>query len=94
MANGKRGFVTRGECQVAMLTVGTDIVMIKKALVGEDLRGGIVKDMATVSLKLDQLIKDTQDKQGVSLKWKIAIFSTAASSITALVGVFVKVLGA
>jgi len=90
MANGKTGgtgkYVTRGECQVAMLTVGTDITMIKKAMIGDDMQGGMVKNLAGLNAKVDRLIQEKQCAGEISLKWKLMIASAVASALIAAAG--------
>jgi hypothetical protein len=94
MANGKGRYVTKGDCREAMSSVATELGTVKKALVGDDMRGGIVKDIAGLNGKVDDLIKAKQCGDEISLKWKLAIFSASISSILALIGIAVKLAGA
>jgi len=52
--------VTKTECNLMMEPVTNDIKTIKKALVGEDLKSGLVKDVADIksTLKTWQAIKN------------------------------------
>jgi hypothetical protein len=64
------GFVTHVECTATMLPLLEDIAMIKKALIGEDMKGGIVKDFNDMKNDISD-IKDNQTEKKVQRdKWK------------------------
>ena len=42
------GYVTRAECAKTVTKFDAELKTIKKALVGEDMRGGVVKDIADI----------------------------------------------
>lgn len=93
MPDGKGKFVTRSECQSAMSRVATDIDTVKCALVGKDLRGGLVKDVADLIGKVDHIIQANQESNSIRLEWKLAIFGAIVTSIIALVGIVIKAAG-
>jgi len=55
-----QSYVTRAECKQMMSGVKDDISVMKKALVGDDMRHGIVKDVADIksTLKTASAIKN------------------------------------
>ena len=81
-------YMTRSECLSQRRPIRADITTIKKALVGEDLRGGIVKDCSDMKKDLKAVKKSINDannkkekKQELSLKWKLGL-------TVALIGAF------
>jgi len=58
--NNPKSYVTRAECKQMMGVVKDDISVMKKALVGEDLQGGIVKKLSDIetTLKMWSAIKN------------------------------------
>jgi len=90
MANGK--YITRTECRAAMVNVGVDVGMVKLAMVGADLRGGMVKDIADLNAKVDNLLNAKQCANEIGLKWKLVIFSASVSSFTALVTAIIRLV--
>lgn len=73
--------VTKADCDVRMAPLGKSIDTIEKALVGDDMMGGLVGEVHEVKAKVDSLIKDKE----ISLLWKLAIFSTGFTAFVAIV---------
>ena len=84
MANSK--FVSRAECTAAMKEVSADLDLVKTALIGNDMRGGMVNDVAQLNMKVDSLVKQSQLNKEIGLKWKLAIFGALASAVISIVG--------
>jgi len=72
-------YVTKDDCVKSMAPIQSDITTIKKALVGDDLRGGIVKDVADIKATL----KNTSSQNnggGLDKKQQAIIYSTAITT--------------
>jgi hypothetical protein len=83
-------YMTRRECKAAMAEVGSDIADIKRALVGDDMRGGMVKDIERLNMKVDQIVENGKNSTKFLNRWKLAIFGAAISLTVAIVGVFLR----
>jgi hypothetical protein len=44
------GYVTTSECKQISGSINNELETIKKALIGDDMRGGLVKDVADIKL--------------------------------------------
>ena len=62
-------YVTHAQCARQVASFNGELKIIKTALVGEDLRGGLVKDVAGIKAKVDSEAK----KEELSMKWKVSI---------------------
>lgn len=47
-------FVTKGECGQKMVGVQTDLAMVKKAIMGDDMRGGMVRDISEIKGRVNK----------------------------------------
>lgn len=88
-------YVTRAECARISSEVREDLEILKTALVGKDLRGGIVADISAVKAQVEELAKVQADmvakereKRETYLRWKIAAFSFLAT----IIGIIIKSL--
>ena len=79
-------FVTRTECDTMMGQVGRDIDIVKKALVGDDFRHGIVKDVADIKSQMIDFKNTQKEKRETSLRWKLA----AAGFAFTLLGILLQ----
>jgi len=90
-ANG--GFVTRAECSAMMEQNSCDIKDIKKAIIGEDLRGGLVRDVGLIKDQIHEMQtaqanqkKAAEGKQQSILTWKttavVVLFSLGSALLT------------
>jgi len=91
--DGGSRFVTHIECQNISEDVKEDLKTLKKALVGEDLRGGMRKDFTEMRSQVDKLLannKETKvldkEKRVTILKLKIAALGFAF----VLLGIFIE----
>lgn len=66
------GFVTKVECQQITSTFREDLSTVKKALVGEDMRGGIVKDVSEIRSSL----KNNGYSKGLGKKERALIYTS------------------
>jgi len=80
------GCVTRQECVEAMEPLRNTLETVKNALVGQNLTGGLVKQMSDLSNKVTNLItqreeekSEKKEKHEETLKWKMAALGLAAS---------------
>jgi hypothetical protein len=60
-------FITRKEFEDYMARIGRDITDIKSALIGDDMRGGLVKDVADLKNSYSQLFLDLQRARQVQI---------------------------
>lgn len=84
--------VTRAECNRITGATRRELKTIKNALVGEDLRHGLVKDVGDIKKELGNLktaLNSEQEKvatkQQLSMKYKITISAAVISSMTLIV---------
>jgi len=94
-------FVTRAECVAQRREVRADIITIKKALVGDDLRGGVVKDCTDMKKDIKGIKKVMNDvnnqkmkNQELSLKWKLGIAVALIGAFTVIGAEIIKLLAA
>lgn len=66
------GFVTKVECQQITATFREDLSTVKMALVGEDMRGGIVKDVSEIRVSL----KNNGYSKGLGKKERALIYTS------------------
>ena len=69
-SNGNPGYVTVDECKRITRSFRNDLGVIKKALVGPDLRGGLVADVSEIKTKVNN------GGNGLSKKNRVAIYSS------------------
>lgn len=69
-----------------MKEVSCDLDLVKKALIGNDMRGGMVKDVERLNLKVDDLVKQGQSNKEIDTKWKLAIFAAISAAVVSIVG--------
>jgi hypothetical protein len=75
MSHGKHNdnnFVTKVECQQITATFREDMGTVKKALVGEDMRGGLVKDVSEIRVSL----KNNGYSKGLGKKERALIYTS------------------
>lgn len=87
-------YITTDDCERRMTPVVEDIAVIKKALVGDDLRGGLVKEIAEMNAKMNGIVtnhnkqaSNTAIKADLSSKWKLGIFAAIVTGMVALVNI-------
>lgn len=78
------GYVTRAECAKTVTKFDGELKTIKKALVGEDLRAGIVKDIGDIKNGLEA--ERVERKKMAEQKWKPKDYVTLLAAIFALFG--------
>jgi len=92
-------FVSRAECAAISTDLKADLKILKHALVGDDMRGGMVKDISNLTNKVDGIVanrvtdntarqeekKNELLKTELSLRWKIALGVAALGSLTAVI---------
>jgi len=71
--------------------LGSTLTNIQKALIGDDMTHGLVKDVSTLTLKVESMLESTTEKRSASEakkeRWtreKIAILGL----VSAIVGIF------
>ncbi len=52
MPENKDTFVTKAECSQKMMGFQDDLATVKKAIIGDDMRGGMVRDIAEIKGKV------------------------------------------
>lgn len=85
--------VTRQECFEAMDPIKSTLIDVKNALIGKDLRSGLVQQVNNLDNKVTNIItqwetekKENEKKHQENLKLKLAILSLAATFL----GFFLK----
>lgn len=92
-------FVTKAECYKTHAQITNDFGTIKKALVGEDLRGGLVKDVADTkkdvaeiktAMKTDRNISDKYGHNGgLGRKERAMLYVALITSLSGTSGIIV-----
>ena len=92
-------FVTKAECYKTHAQITNDFGTIKKALVGDDYRGGIVKDVADTkkdiaeiktTMKNDRTISDKTYHNGrLGRKEKAIVYSALITSVGSTTGIII-----
>ena len=83
-----QSYVTREDCALIRRFIQDDLEEIKVTLVGKDMRGGMVADIAWLKMQIKKLIKKKERKIELSDKWKITIYA----SITGWVGTLISLI--
>lgn len=65
-------YMTKSECFQISSAIRKDMDVMKKALVGDDMRGGIVKDLSEIKTAL----KNNSGTRGLGRKEKAIIYSS------------------
>ena len=63
--------VTTSECRHISGSINGELVTIKKALVGDDMRGGMVKELADIKANLNN------NNGGLGKKERVALYTSA-----------------
>ena len=89
-------FVTKAECYKTHAQITSDFGTIKKALVGDDLRGGLVKDVADTKKDIAEIkttLKDNGDNGsnngGLGRKEKAMLYVALITSLSGTSGIIV-----
>jgi len=82
-------YVTKVECAEISGQIRNEISIIKKALVGEDLRGGLVKDVSSMKNDLKDMKKYINNQKTKGRDWRLLGFAVLGSVIS---GVIVAVI--
>lgn len=80
-----KAYVTEEICAKRVSEMKTDLATIKKALIGEDMRGGIVKDLADLILKFNA----NEESKETSLRWKLIVFSAVSALLGTVLGIII-----
>ena len=67
-------YVTASECRQISGSINKELVTIKKALVGDDMLGGMVKELATIKANLNN------HNGGLGKKERVIIYTSAITT--------------
>ena len=81
-------YVTKAECVQISGSINDELKTIKKALVGEDMRGGLVKDVADIKNTLN----DQKQERELSARWKAAIYGASITSAGLVIAEAIKLV--
>jgi hypothetical protein len=89
-------FVTKAECYKTHAQILTDFGTFKKALVGDDLRGGIVKDVADTKKDIAEIKTALKNNGGngsnngrLGKKEKAIVYSALITSVGGTTGIII-----
>ena len=86
-------FVTKAECYKTHAQISMDFGTIKKALVGDDYRGGIVKDVADTKKDISEIKTSMKNSNGhnggLGRKEKAIVYSALIASVGSTTGIIV-----
>jgi hypothetical protein len=74
-------YVTRAECAQISGQISSELAAVKKALVGEDMRSGVVKDIADLKNDVKSIKQYVNDERTRGRDWRLLGFSALASII-------------
>jgi len=72
-------YVTRTECAQISGQISGELSILKKALVGEDMRSGVVKDIADLKNDVKGIKQYVNDEKTKGRDWRLLGFSLLAS---------------
>jgi hypothetical protein len=72
-------YVTRAECAQISGQISSELAALKKALVGEDMRSGVVKDIADLKNDVKSIRQYVNDERVKGRDWRLLGFSLLAS---------------
>ena len=78
-------FVTHAECAEVSGQIRNEISVVKKALVGADLRGGLVKDVADMKSDMETIKKFIDNQKTKGRDWRLLGFSILGSIVSGTV---------
>jgi len=78
-------YVTRSECAKVSGQIRNEILVVKKALVGEDMRGGIVKEIRDIKSDIEAVKKYVNDEKAKGRDWRMLGFAILGSVISGLI---------
>lgn len=88
----KSSYVTTADCAAAMGPMVSDMKTIKEAIVGPDLRGGIVKDVADLKVQVSGIIKGEDIAAQSRNNTRLALLTATISGTIAIVSIIVNVI--
>ena len=90
-------YVTRDQCEQTVSSIRSDLSILKIALVGEDLRGGIVADLAkavstisNIAVEQSRVKTEKTEKEELGSKWKLLIAGTLTGQTATIIIFIVK----
>jgi hypothetical protein len=100
---GRRKYITVEDCKETREQILHELKTIKKAIIGDDLRGGMVAQVNNNSNQLAQLQEDFNDfvngrekekKQSAELsnKWKLTIAGAILAAVSAAISSVIDVI--
>jgi hypothetical protein len=72
-------YVTRAECFQISGRISSELAALKKALVGEDMRSGVVKDIADLKSDVKEIKSYIDNQKTKGRDWRLLGFSILAS---------------
>jgi len=88
-------FVTKAECYKTHAQITNDFATIKRALVGDDLRGGIVKDVADTKKDISEIKTSMKNGNGnghngrLGRREKAMVYSALITSVGGTTGIII-----
>lgn len=78
-------YVTKAECAETSGQIRDEISIVKKALVGEDLRGGLVKDVSDMKNDLKDMKKYINNQKTKGRDWRLFGFAILGSAVSGVI---------
>ena len=88
----KSSYVTKADCDAAMTPMANDLKTVKEALVGPDLRGGMVKDVGDLKLQVANITKADEVVAQQRSNTRIALITACISGAIAIISIIVGVI--
>jgi len=70
-------FVTESECAIFRSEIKDELKIIRRAIGGDDMRGGIVKDVADLKV----MLRNQRKTEELSNRWKATIYGTVITTV-------------
>jgi hypothetical protein len=78
-------YVTRDECSQISGRIRSELCVLKRALVGEDLRSGIVKDVGDIKGDIKEIKNYINDQKTRGRDWRMLGFAVLGSVISGVI---------
>jgi hypothetical protein len=83
-------YVTRVECTQVSGQIRSELAILKRAMVGEDLTGGIVKDMGELKNDVKAIKQYINTEENKGRDWRLLGFSILGSTVTGAIVIFIR----
>jgi hypothetical protein len=88
----KIGYVTKEDCDAAMTPLAKDMTTVKDALVGPDLRGGLVGDVKELKVQFKHLEEREANRKHYRTWWEVTIVGATVAATSIIVNIIFHIV--